>query len=65
MCTRDTLTFEGIIRRLTTFELSNFEKYKLDNIESSFKAKMIVRDTEEVQTKKKNEIGRASCRERV
>ena len=34
----NTLTFEGIIRRLTAFELSNFESYKLDNLESTFKA---------------------------
>ena len=44
----NTLTFEGIIGRLTTFELSNFNNYKPDNFESAFKAKMIVRDNEEV-----------------
>ena len=46
---RNTLSFEGIIGRITAFELSNFDKYKPDNFESTFKAKMIVRDTKEVQ----------------
>ena len=55
---RNTLTFERIIGRLTTFELSNFDNYKPDNFESAFKAKMTVRDTEEVQTKKKNGKGK-------
>ena len=50
----NTLTFEGIIGRLTAFELSNFDNYKPNKFESAFKAKMIVKDTEEVQTKKKN-----------
>ena len=50
----NTLTFEGIIGRLTAFELSNFDNYKPENYESAFKAKMIVNDNEEVQSKKKN-----------
>ena len=54
----NTLTFEGIIGRLTAFELSNFANYKPDNFESAFKAKMIVRDIEEVQTKKRIEKGK-------
>ena len=54
----DTLSFEGIIGRLIAFELSNFDNYKLDNFESSFKAKMIIKDTEEMQTKKKNGKGK-------
>ena len=52
------MTFEGIIGRLTAFELSNFDNYKPDNFESAFKAKMIVRDNEVVQTKKKNGKGK-------
>ena len=52
------MIFEGIIGRLTAFELSNFDNYKLDNFESAFKAKMIVRDNEDVQTKKKNKKGK-------
>ena len=51
---RNTLTFEGIIGRLIAFELSNFDNYKPDNFESAFKAKVIVKDTKEVQKKKKN-----------
>ena len=50
----NTLSFEGIIERLTAFKLSNFDNYKLDNLESTFKAKMTIKDTKEVQTKKKN-----------
>ena len=34
----NTLTFEGIIGRLDTFELSNFDNYKPENLESIFKA---------------------------
>ena len=49
---RNTLTFEGIIGRLTAFELSNFDNYKLDNFDSTFKAKMTIKDTKKMQTKK-------------
>ena len=55
---RNTLTFEGIIGRLTAFELSNFDNYKLNNFESSFKAKMIVKYIKKVQTKEKNGKGK-------
>ena len=54
----NTLTFEGIIRRLTAFKLSNFDNYKPNNLESAFKAKMTVKDIEEMQTKKKNGKGK-------
>ena len=54
----NTLTFEGIIRRLTIFELSNFDNYKPNNFESTFKAKMTIKDNEEVQTKKKSGKGK-------
>lgn len=37
------LTLEGLVGRLTTFELSNFDNYKLENIESSFKEKLSLR----------------------
>ena len=46
------MTFQGIIGRLATFELSNFDNYKPDNFESAFKAKMTIKDKEEVQTRK-------------
>ena len=52
------MSFEGIIGRLTTFELSNFDNYKLGNFESAFKAKMTIKDNEEVQTKKKSGKGK-------
>ena len=50
----NTLSFEGIIGRLTTFELSNFDNYKPENFESAFKAKMTIKENEEVKTKKKS-----------
>ena len=34
------LTLEGLVGRLNTFELSNFDNFKYDNVEYSFKAKM-------------------------
>ena len=45
----NTLTFEGIIGRLTAFILSNFDNYKPNNLESTFKAKLTLKDTEKVQ----------------
>ena len=50
----NTLTFEGLIGRLTAFDLSKFDNYKLENLESTFKAKMIVKDTKEIQLRKIN-----------
>jgi hypothetical protein len=38
------LSLEGIIGRLTAFELSNFDNYKPDNVESAFKAKLSLKD---------------------
>ena len=55
----NTLTFEGIVRRLTTFELSNFDSYRPKNLESTFKAKLTLKDTKEVKSnKKKNRKGK-------
>ena len=39
--------------RLTAFELSNFDNYRPKNLESSFKAKLLLKDTTEVKPKKK------------
>lgn len=39
--------------RLTAFELSKFDDYKLDNFEFSFKAKLLLKDIEELKPKKK------------
>ena len=47
------LTLEGIVGRLTAFELSNFDNYRPKNLESSFKAKILLKETEEVKPKKK------------
>ena len=44
---------EVIVGRLTTFELSNFDNYRLENIEYDFKAKLMIEDTEKVKPKKK------------
>ena len=47
------LTLEGLVGRITTFELSNFDNYKLESIESTFKEKLSLKDSEEVKHKKK------------
>ena len=39
---RNNLTLEGLVGRLTSFELSNFVNYKPMNIESNFKKKNII-----------------------
>ena len=36
----NTLSLEGLVGRLTTFELSNFDNYKSESTESSFKVKL-------------------------
>src|SRR5271154_2748532 len=46
------LSLEGIIGRLTAFELSNFDNYRPDNVESAFKVKLSLKDTEQVKSKK-------------
>ena len=46
------LSFEGIIGRLTAFELSNFDNYRPDNAESAFKAKLSLKNAEQVKSKK-------------
>ena len=43
------LSLEGLVGRLTTFELSNFNNYKPDNSESAFKAKISFKDSEETR----------------
>ena len=43
------LTLEGLVGRLTTFELSNFDNYKLENIESTYKAKLSLKDSKETR----------------
>ena len=47
------LTLEGLVGRLTTFELYNFENYKPENIKFAFKAKLSLKYSEETRQKKK------------
>ena len=37
------LIIEGLVGRLTTFELSNFDNYKPESLESTFKAKLLLK----------------------
>ena len=41
------LTLEGLVGRLIAFELSNFDNYKPEALESTFKAKLLLKDYEE------------------
>ena len=50
---RNDLTLEGLVGRLTAFELLNFDNYKLENIESAFKAKLSLKESEETKQRKK------------
>ena len=43
------LALEGLVGRHTTFELSNFDNYKVENIESAFKSKLSLKDSEETK----------------
>ena len=47
------LTLEGLVGRLTAFELSNFDNYKPKNVESSFKAKLSLKEPKEKKKKVK------------
>ena len=47
------LSLEGIVGRLIAFESSNFDNYRPEKIESTFKAKLMIKDTKEVKPKKK------------
>ena len=47
------LTLEGLVGRLTDFELSNFDNYKPGAIESSFKDKLLLKDSEDPYKQKK------------
>ena len=42
-----------MVGRLTTFELSNFDNYKLENIETTFKDKVSLKELDEKKKKKK------------
>ena len=47
------LSLQGLIGRLTNFDLSNFDNYKPKNIESSFKAKVSLKQPNENNKKKR------------
>ena len=46
---KNNLTLEELVGRLTTFELSNFDNYKPENVESTFKAKFSLKDSKETK----------------
>ena len=46
------MALEGLVGRLTTFELSNFDNFKFDNFESSFKDKLSLKEPNEKKKKK-------------
>ena len=46
------LSLEGLVSRLTTFELSNFDNYKPKKIESTFKHKVSLKELNEKKKKK-------------
>ena len=54
------LTLEGLVGRLTAFELSNFNNYKPESLESNFKAKFLLKYSDEKKQKKKRKIKHVS-----
>ena len=47
-CTPGTdLTLKGMVGRLIAFELSNFDNYKPENVESTLKAKLSLKEPNE------------------
>ena len=53
MYSRNNFTLEGLVGRFTTFELSDFDNYKPKSLESTFKAKLLLKDSDEKKQKKK------------
>ena len=49
------LTLKGLVGRLIAFKLSNFDNYKPKNIESTFKAKLSLKESEETKQGRKKE----------
>ena len=47
------LTLEGLVGRLTSFELSNYDNFKPENVETSFKSKMSLKEPNEKKKKTK------------
>ena len=54
------LTIEGLVGRLTTIELSNFDNYKPKSLESTFKAKFLLKDSDEKKQRNKRRIKHVS-----
>ena len=54
------LSLEGIVGRLTAFVLSNFDNYRLESLESIFKAKFLLKYSNEKKKRKKRRIKRVS-----
>ena len=50
------LTLEVLVGRLTAFKLSNYNNYKSESLEYSFKAKFLLKDSYEKKKKKKRKI---------
>jgi hypothetical protein len=46
------LTLEGLVGRLTTFELFNFDNFKFENVEFAFKAKLTLKEPKYKKKKK-------------
>ena len=54
------ISLEGLVGRLTTFELSNFDNYKPEKIESSFKAKVSLKEPDDKRKMKKEYVSNDS-----
>ena len=57
---RNNLTLEVLVGRLTAFELSNYDNYKLESLESAFKAKFLLKYFDDKKQKKKRKIKHVS-----
>ena len=57
---RNKLSLEGLVERITAFELSNFDNYKPKSLESAFKAKLLLKDSDEKKQRKNRRIKHAS-----
>ena len=54
------LSLEGIVGRLVAFELSNFDNYKTESLESTFKENFLLKDSNEKKQSKKRRIKNVS-----
>ena len=63
-CIRGTnMSIEGLVGRLTTFELSNFDNFKSENVESTFKTKLSLKEPNEKKKKKVKYVSSDSDRD--